>query len=120
MKVNVNYKLIYHTDADLTFCGCDATITSKVVYVKLRDREFIFDIDLDRESIMAPYIHVKDLTVLSEEEFFQEMLTWDYDIPIELAREIQRVGIEKIIHEVDEKDIRQYFETETWEGTVEY
>lgn len=120
MKVNVNYKLIYHTDADLTFCGCDAETTTKVVYVKLRDREFVFDIDLNRESITAPYINVQDLTVLSEEEFFQAMLTWDYSIPIELAREIQRVGIEKIIQVADEKYILQYFETTTWEGTVEY
>lgn len=120
MKVNVNYKLIYHSDQDLTFSGWDDDIQRQVVYVKLRDGKWVFDIDLDRESIMSPYIHVPNLTVLSEEEFFQAMLTWDYSIPIEFARVIQRVGIEKIITEREVKDIRMYYETETWAGTVEY
>lgn len=123
MQTQMEYKFIAHTDDDLTFAANLANDTKRVVYVKLRAGELWLQIDEDRQNIMSPFMDIKDLSVLSEEEFFQESLIWDYTLPIELVRVVQSHGIEKIrtFTKYDETKVGPHFyDTSNWIHTVEY
>lgn len=123
MQTQMEYKFTAHTDDDLTFAANLTNDTKRVVYVKLRAGELWLQIDEDRQNIMSPFMDIKDLSVLSEEEFFQESLIWDYTLPIELVRVVQSHGIEKIrtFTKYDETKVGPHFyDTSNWIHTVEY
>lgn len=57
--------------------------------VTLKDDKFTFTL----QDGPRPLVQVQDLTVLSEEEFFQLSLLWTHASKIEYVRKIQELGI---------------------------
>lgn len=58
--------------------------------------DLVFYIDSVSEDFMASVVPVLDCTTMSDEEFFQYSLVWEHAIPIELVREVQKIGIQRL------------------------
>lgn len=66
------------------------------VIVKKSYDTWLYHVDENKFSLDLTYNVVKDLSSLSEEEFFQESLVWSSILEIELVRAIQKIGYETI------------------------
>lgn len=53
-------------------------------------------IECTLDKLGSPRKITKNLTTLSEEEYFQEMCVWDNELDIELILAVQRYGYEKL------------------------
>ena len=85
---------IFYTDAgDIS--------TGSRVRVYMKDGILGFNIKPNHD-----YIDVPNLTVLSEEEFFQQSVAWDHSICIELVRAVQQFGLTLL--ENPEKNMTAY------------
>lgn len=63
-----------------------------VIRVHKRDDGWYFYIDEDKFSLQQMH-KVPKLADMGEDEYFQLMLVWDYQIPIGLVREVQQIAI---------------------------
>lgn len=67
---------------------------SQVIRVHFEELDGLsFFIDCDSGDWRSELVHVSDCTTMSEEEFFQYSVMWEYEIPVELVREVQTIGV---------------------------
>lgn len=67
--------------------------SSKDRQILVRKEKDVLSFSMTNIDISSEYMCIKNLTELSEEEFFQESLVWKHNFSIELVREMQVLGI---------------------------
>ena len=105
--VNLKCRLYFSIADTVEFHAfCLETTTS----IRVAYNSGTYECTLDK--LCTPRKDAINLTVLSEEEYFQEMCAWDHELDIELVRFVQQYGIDRILEYENG--------TFTWDIDLEY
>lgn len=114
MKHEIVWQVYRPIETALTFMAHSFEHPEKVVLIKLVKNEWLFQVDENKFLLDLTFKEVGDLTILSEEEFFQKSVVWDSSLQIEYVRAVQIVAY-RVIHDYMNSDFNSLQHSETVE-----
>lgn len=89
---NVEWLFFKPTSTIKSFIADITEAPETLVSVVNNNNEMVFSIDENQYADIYSLRRIKNLVVLSEKAFAKEAKKWDFKLPIELVREIQKLG----------------------------